>query len=356
MTTDTIARTIAALREFPVAVAAELYRLAPGRKPPNGDDILVLCDAAEASLRATNEIERAYQILEVNGVPRDRARNIANGIDVLVTRMERGLRSPPREPMPAGAHLRCERCGNERTLTFSYAEAPLSAAPINEGGQDRVPGSEPVSESARDTATIPVPPSPDAPAYTTGHCEENAKLGGCQMPNVHCGWPECDRRPAPIQPSPDAPAPLGDSYCPSCKLLHADARGNCRCQAAPPSPDAALVERLRGAYSTVFERSLAREAADAIERLTAELAEARRERDEAISLRKLAHTAKTRAEESELRCAQEFDEARAECERLRAALKAARAVMGGEGVEDQGEAWDKCLGILEVAIDAGRGK
>jgi hypothetical protein len=33
------------------------------------------------------------------------------------------------------------------------------------------------------------------PQYTTGHCEENKKVGGCQLPNVNCGWPACDRRP-----------------------------------------------------------------------------------------------------------------------------------------------------------------
>ena len=43
----------------------------------------------------------------------------------------------------------------------------------------------------------------------------------------------------------------------------------------------------------------------------ARLAALREERDAAVSLRKLAHTAKTRAEESEVRCAQELDEARA---------------------------------------------
>jgi hypothetical protein len=30
------------------------------------------------------------------------------------------------------------------------------------------------------------------------------------------------------QPAPDAP-PQGDSYCPRCKLMHADSRGNCNC-------------------------------------------------------------------------------------------------------------------------------
>jgi len=34
------------------------------------------------------------------------------------------------------------------------------------------------------------------PAYTTGHCAEHAKPGGCQLHNLHCGWPDCDRRAA----------------------------------------------------------------------------------------------------------------------------------------------------------------
>lgn len=30
-------------------------------------------------------------------------------------------------------------------------------------------------------------------AYTTGHCKEKAKKGGCQLHNLHCGYPACDR-------------------------------------------------------------------------------------------------------------------------------------------------------------------
>lgn len=37
---------------------------------------------------------------------------------------------------------------------------------------------------------------PKAPAYTTGHCENNKRPGGCQLHNLLCGWPNCDRRPA----------------------------------------------------------------------------------------------------------------------------------------------------------------
>lgn len=31
--------------------------------------------------------------------------------------------------------------------------------------------------------------------YTTGHCANNNRLGGCQLHNLHCGYPECDRKP-----------------------------------------------------------------------------------------------------------------------------------------------------------------
>ena len=32
--------------------------------------------------------------------------------------------------------------------------------------------------------------------YTTGHCERHKQPGGCDLHNLHCGWPACDRRPA----------------------------------------------------------------------------------------------------------------------------------------------------------------
>ena len=33
------------------------------------------------------------------------------------------------------------------------------------------------------------------PAYTTGHCNERKRAGGCQLHNLHCRYPECDRKP-----------------------------------------------------------------------------------------------------------------------------------------------------------------
>lgn len=36
---------------------------------------------------------------------------------------------------------------------------------------------------------------PPAPTYTTGHCQHKKEPGGCPVPNVHCGYPNCDRKP-----------------------------------------------------------------------------------------------------------------------------------------------------------------
>ena len=32
------------------------------------------------------------------------------------------------------------------------------------------------------------------PTKTTGHCEHKRQLGGCQLHNLHCGYPKCDER------------------------------------------------------------------------------------------------------------------------------------------------------------------
>jgi hypothetical protein len=37
-------------------------------------------------------------------------------------------------------------------------------------------------------------------AYTQGHCKEKAKPGGCQLHNLHCGYPACDRKPVTAPP------------------------------------------------------------------------------------------------------------------------------------------------------------
>ena len=37
-------------------------------------------------------------------------------------------------------------------------------------------------------------PDQEPVAYTTGHCKEKAKPRGCQLHNLHCGYPSCDRK------------------------------------------------------------------------------------------------------------------------------------------------------------------
>ena len=41
-------------------------------------------------------------------------------------------------------------------------------------------------------AQPPLPVQPEV--FTTGHCREKAKPGGCQLHNIHCGFPDCDRK------------------------------------------------------------------------------------------------------------------------------------------------------------------
>ena len=33
-----------------------------------------------------------------------------------------------------------------------------------------------------------------AVAFTAGHCKEKQKPGGCQLHNLQCGYPDCDRK------------------------------------------------------------------------------------------------------------------------------------------------------------------
>lgn len=47
--------------------------------------------------------------------------------------------------------------------------------------------------------------------YTTGHCPNHNKPGGCQLHNLQCGWPSCDRRPVKT-----APEPLAQGHAASC--------------------------------------------------------------------------------------------------------------------------------------------
>lgn len=41
------------------------------------------------------------------------------------------------------------------------------------------------------------------PAYTEGHCAHKKAPGGCQLHNLYCGYPDCDRRAAITQETRD---------------------------------------------------------------------------------------------------------------------------------------------------------
>ena len=43
-------------------------------------------------------------------------------------------------------------------------------------------------------------PEQEPVAYTTGHCENHKQKGGCQLHNLQCGWPDCDRKPITTPP------------------------------------------------------------------------------------------------------------------------------------------------------------
>ena len=68
--------------------------------------------------------------------------------------------------------------------------------------------SNPISEEEMNevgyTYTTPpaAQPAPvQEPTYTTGHCKEKAQPGGCQLHNLHCGYPACDRKAANTLPA-----------------------------------------------------------------------------------------------------------------------------------------------------------
>lgn len=44
--------------------------------------------------------------------------------------------------------------------------------------------------------------------YTTGHCPNHNQPGGCQLHNLQCGWPNCDRKP--VEHNPPAAASVSE--------------------------------------------------------------------------------------------------------------------------------------------------
>jgi DNA-directed RNA polymerase subunit RPC12/RpoP len=58
-------------------------------------------------------------------------------------------------------------------------------------------------------------PEQEPVAYTTGHCEKHKQKGGCQLHNLQCGWPDCDRKPITAPPQPEQ-EPVNKYCCHSC--------------------------------------------------------------------------------------------------------------------------------------------
>jgi hypothetical protein len=52
------------------------------------------------------------------------------------------------------------------------------------------------------------PPGQEPAAYTTGHCKEKAQPGGCQLHNLHCGYPACDRKAVTTPPAAPVQEPV----------------------------------------------------------------------------------------------------------------------------------------------------
>lgn len=275
MSNDNIARTIAALRQHATATALSCQEL-------RAADILALCDAAEA-----------------------------------------GLRCPPREPTQEMLDAGYDRRDSNATLIVIW-RAMYDAAPINEGGQD--------AAARKDAGPIanglmaPVPPSPDALAdfikpTTPSTCVSRGYEIGERCADVtDCVKNGCaEARPAaPAPPSPDA------ALVERLRRCYAEHEDACRAIASPDGVRDPVCDVAEAAYA----------AARAIERLTAELAEAQRERDEQITEASLAR-------ESLQMCAKhagELEAAQAEVERLRAAIRAI-SVRGPDG---DGLVWIVC--------------
>ncbi len=54
------------------------------------------------------------------------------------------------------------------------------------------------------------------PSYSTGHCKEKAKPGGCSLHNIHCEYPKCDRVVLSIQPAAPALVPFSEPPSKQC--------------------------------------------------------------------------------------------------------------------------------------------
>jgi len=60
---------------------------------------------------------------------------------------------------------------------------------------DRLAGIEMLEKQAGIHVSQQAKPEQEPVAHTTGHCENHKQKGGCQLHNLQCGWPDCDRKP-----------------------------------------------------------------------------------------------------------------------------------------------------------------
>ncbi len=73
------------------------------------------------------------------------------------------------------------------------------------------------------------PPGQEPVAYTTGHCKEKAQPGGCQLHNLHCGYPACDRKAVTTQPAAPVQEPEYVYTCNGCNALYREDSVSCDC-------------------------------------------------------------------------------------------------------------------------------
>lgn len=82
------------------------------------------------------QIERAYQQLEINGDPRERAKSVSNGIDVLVTRLAREVadleqqRNEERKKHEASVTINERLLSDNRILTERCDELATAAQAV----------------------------------------------------------------------------------------------------------------------------------------------------------------------------------------------------------------------------------
>jgi len=88
---------------------------------------MVKREATRPTAPDTKEIDRAFQMLEVYGVPRERAKTVANGIQVLVTRIDKATRpTAPKAEQHKERRFECPKCGSYMFGSSQNADGTLT--------------------------------------------------------------------------------------------------------------------------------------------------------------------------------------------------------------------------------------